>query len=223
MVGAGLLAWLLMGKFVDHLPSHRMAAMLHRQHGVEIPRNTIAGWVEQAADLLSPIYRAMRDGLRKRAYLQVDETPVRYLDPDGFCPRLSVVGTDQRNRRTCVQSDLVLAIPHGKSVYEPLRIPRSPGRRRGHTSSVSAPPDSPSSAHEATMNTRFQINLRRLPILAGAGMGLIWGGAIALLAASTIGNGYADFAIRVAVAVLFTLLGAGFGWLVHRAIIAARK
>lgn len=82
MVGAGLLAWLLMGKFVDHLPLHRMAAMLHRQHGVEIPRNTIAGWVEQSADLLSPIYRAMRDRLRKRTYLQVDETPVRYLDPD---------------------------------------------------------------------------------------------------------------------------------------------
>jgi hypothetical protein len=82
MVGAGLLAWLLMSKFVDHLPLHRLAAMLHRQHGVEIPRNTIAGWVEQAADLMSPIYRAMRDKLRTKTYLQVDETTVRYLDPD---------------------------------------------------------------------------------------------------------------------------------------------
>lgn len=82
MVGAGLLAWLLMSKFVDHLPLHRLAAMLHRQHGVEIPRNTISGWVEQSTDLLMAIYRAMREKQRRKSYLQVDETPVRYLDPD---------------------------------------------------------------------------------------------------------------------------------------------
>lgn len=82
MVGAGLLAWLLVSKYVDHLPLHRLGSMLHRQHGVEIPRNTLAGWCEQAADLLGPIYRAMRDQHRKRSYLQVDETPVRYLDPE---------------------------------------------------------------------------------------------------------------------------------------------
>lgn len=73
------------------------------------------------------------------------------------------------------------------------------------------------------MNTRFRINLRRLPILAGAGLGLIWGGAIALLADSTLGNRYADLAIRMVVASLFTLLGAGFGWLCHRGIDFLRK
>ncbi len=82
MVGAGLLAWLLMSKFVDHLPLHRLAAMLQRQHGVEIPRNTLSGWVEQAAELLKLVYLAMRDRHRKRDYLQVDETPVRCLDAD---------------------------------------------------------------------------------------------------------------------------------------------
>lgn len=82
MVGAGLLAWLLMSKFVDHMPLYRMATMLRRQHGVEIARNTIAGWVEQACELLRPVYRFMQERLRKRSYLQVDETPTRYLDPD---------------------------------------------------------------------------------------------------------------------------------------------
>ncbi len=82
MVGPGLLAWLLMSKYTDHLPLYRMAAMLQRQHGVEIPRNTLASWVEQSADLLSPIYRAMRAKHRSRTYLQVDETPIRYLDPE---------------------------------------------------------------------------------------------------------------------------------------------
>lgn len=82
MVGAGLLAWLLMSKYTDHLPLYRLGAMLYRQHGIEIPRNTLASWVEQAADLLSPIYRAMQAKLQKKTYLQVDETPVRYLDSE---------------------------------------------------------------------------------------------------------------------------------------------
>lgn len=82
MVGAGLLAWLLMSKYTDHLPLHRLAAMLHRQHGIEIARNTLAGWVEQSAALLKPVYLAMLARLRKQTYLQVDETPVRYLDPE---------------------------------------------------------------------------------------------------------------------------------------------
>lgn len=82
MVGAGLLAWLLINKYVDHVPLHRTAAILRRQHGVEVPRNTLSGWVEQATRLLWPIYRAMQAKLRRRTYLQVDETPVRYLDPD---------------------------------------------------------------------------------------------------------------------------------------------
>src|SRR5690606_3589671 len=82
MVGAGLLAWLLMSKFVDHMPLYRMATMLRRQHGVEIARNTIAGWVEQACELLRPVYRFMQERLRKRSYLQVDETPTGYLDSD---------------------------------------------------------------------------------------------------------------------------------------------
>jgi transposase len=82
MVGAGLLAWLLINKFVDHVPLHRTAMILRRQHGVDIPRNTLTGWVEQATELLRPIYRAMQTQLRQRTYLQVDETSTRYLDPD---------------------------------------------------------------------------------------------------------------------------------------------
>jgi Transposase IS66 family len=31
---------------------------------------------------LSPIYREMKAALQARDYLQVDETPIRYLDPD---------------------------------------------------------------------------------------------------------------------------------------------
>ncbi len=82
MVGAGLLAWLLMSKYTDHLPLYRLAAMLRRQHGVDIPRTTLSGWVDQAVELLRPIYQAMQKRLTRCTYLQVDETPIRYLDPE---------------------------------------------------------------------------------------------------------------------------------------------
>jgi len=39
-------------------------------------------WVEQAAELLKPVYRAIREDLLAGNYLQADETPIRYLDPD---------------------------------------------------------------------------------------------------------------------------------------------
>ena len=74
MVGAGLLAWLLSGKYVDHLPLYRMAEMFKRQQGVEIARNTITGWVDQSVELLKAVYQAMVRKLQQRDYLQVDET-----------------------------------------------------------------------------------------------------------------------------------------------------
>ena len=39
-------------------------------------------WVEQAAELLKPVYRSIREDLLRGNYLQADETPIRYLDPD---------------------------------------------------------------------------------------------------------------------------------------------
>jgi hypothetical protein len=38
--------------------------------------------VEQAAELLKPVYRSIREDLLAGNYLQADETPIRYLDPD---------------------------------------------------------------------------------------------------------------------------------------------
>jgi hypothetical protein len=38
--------------------------------------------VEQAAELLKPVYRSIREDLLRGNYLQADETPIRYLDPD---------------------------------------------------------------------------------------------------------------------------------------------
>jgi transposase len=82
MVGPGLLAQILVSKYEHHLPLYRQAKMFRQQFGVELSRKTMGDWVEQAAELLKPVYRAIREDLLRGDYLQADETPIRYLDPD---------------------------------------------------------------------------------------------------------------------------------------------
>jgi transposase len=80
--GAGLLTQVIVSKYEDHLPLYRQAQIYRQRHRVELSRQTLCGWVEAGADWLNPIYREMKAALQARDYLQVDETPIRYLDPD---------------------------------------------------------------------------------------------------------------------------------------------
>ena len=80
--GAGLLTHVLVSKYEDHLPLYRQEKIYRERHGVNLSRQTMSGWVEAAADWLGPIYREMKAGLVAQEYLQADETPIRYLDPD---------------------------------------------------------------------------------------------------------------------------------------------
>src|SRR5208282_3649197 len=82
MVGPGLLAQILVGKYEYHQPLYRQEKMFRQQFGVELSRKTMGSWVEQAAELLKPVYRSIREDLLRGNYLQADETPIRYLDPD---------------------------------------------------------------------------------------------------------------------------------------------
>jgi len=82
MVGAGLLAQILVSKYEYHQPLYRQERMFRQQFGVDLSRKTMGCWVEQAAELLKPVYRSIREVLLGGNYLQADETPIRYLDPD---------------------------------------------------------------------------------------------------------------------------------------------
>jgi hypothetical protein len=82
MVGPGLLAQILVSKYEYHQPLYRQEKMFRQQFGVELSRKTMGCWVEQAAELLKPVYRTIREDLIAGNYLQADETPIRYLDPD---------------------------------------------------------------------------------------------------------------------------------------------
>src|SRR5262245_56451004 len=77
---AGLLAHVLVSKYVDHLPLYRQESILGRL-GWEVPRSTLCAQVIACADVLAPLYRLMCDRVRASASLHADDTPVVLLAP----------------------------------------------------------------------------------------------------------------------------------------------
>ena len=82
LAAPGLLAQLLVGKYCDHLPFYRQEQIFRQRHGVFIARQQMVQWTGQSVRLLSGISDCLKDQLRQGGYLQVDETPVRYQDPN---------------------------------------------------------------------------------------------------------------------------------------------
>jgi transposase len=81
VAGPGLLAHVLVSKYCDHLPLYRQEQIFAQRHQINLPRQTLARWVELSADWLQPIYEQIRTGVLGNAYVQVDETPIEYLAP----------------------------------------------------------------------------------------------------------------------------------------------
>jgi transposase len=81
LAAPGLLAQILTAKYCDHLPLYRQEQIYRTRHGVHLPRQSMARWVGLAAGWLRPIYEQMRTGVLAGGYVQVDETPIRYLEP----------------------------------------------------------------------------------------------------------------------------------------------
>jgi transposase len=79
--GPGLLAHVVLAKYLQHLPLYRVQQEIAR-FGVEITRTTLADWVAATATALEPLYHLVRDDLMAGSYLQVDETPVQVMDPE---------------------------------------------------------------------------------------------------------------------------------------------
>lgn len=79
-VGAGLLAHVIVSKYVDHLPLYRQSAIYTRQ-GVEIARSTMADWVGAADYTVRPLVNAINRHVIKAAKLHTDDTPVDVLQP----------------------------------------------------------------------------------------------------------------------------------------------
>jgi hypothetical protein len=77
----GLIAAIIVGKFCDHLPLYRQQQILSTRYQVELPRQTMAQWMGLAAHWLKPIYDLIQKDVLAGGYVQVDETPIKYLAP----------------------------------------------------------------------------------------------------------------------------------------------
>ena len=98
----GLLAHILVSKYCDHLPLYRQEQIYAQRHQVQLPRQTLARWVELAADWLKPIYEQIRTGVMAGGYVQVDETPIDYLEPGNGKTKQGYLWTGSRPGRRCV-------------------------------------------------------------------------------------------------------------------------
>ena len=76
----GLLTQVLVAKYADHTPLYRQSGIYQRA-GIELDRGTLAGWVGQAARLLSPLAEAIGRYVLQAEKVHTDDTPVPVLDP----------------------------------------------------------------------------------------------------------------------------------------------
>ena len=80
MPTAGLLAQVLIAKYLDHLPLYRQERIFERA-GLAIPRATLAQWVGRCGVALQPVVDALKAEMLARDILHADETPVAMLNP----------------------------------------------------------------------------------------------------------------------------------------------
>jgi len=79
-VSVDLIVYIIIGKFIDHLPLYRQELIFLR-YGLKLSRKTMCDWIGKIAiDWLKPIYSYMLKELRKCNYLHLDETLTRYIN-----------------------------------------------------------------------------------------------------------------------------------------------
>jgi transposase len=81
LAGPGLIAFVVVSKFADHLPLYRLEDILTR-HGVHLARSTLCDWVRDAATVLEPLAALQRSLVLQSPVIWTDDTPVTVLGGD---------------------------------------------------------------------------------------------------------------------------------------------
>jgi transposase len=82
LAAEGLLAYVVVSKYVDHLPLYRLERIFDREH-LDLSRATLCGWVADVAAALAPIGDELRRQVVAATYLQTDDTPITILEERG--------------------------------------------------------------------------------------------------------------------------------------------
>lgn len=80
MAAVGLLTWVVICKYSDHLPLYRIAQIAARE-GVTLSLSTMAEWIGRIGVALQPLVDRLILHLLQGRVLHADETPVAQLDP----------------------------------------------------------------------------------------------------------------------------------------------
>jgi transposase len=81
IAGITLLTYLIISKYVDHLPIYRLQQIFKRDK-VNIDEATIYNWLKRACHLLEPLYQEHRKSVLQTRYLSADETTIAVLDEE---------------------------------------------------------------------------------------------------------------------------------------------
>lgn len=77
--GFGLMADVLIKKYCDHLPLHRIRA-IYKRAGPDLAVSTLADWTTDGAEAFLPIVGLLESRARVSHVLAVDDTPITVLD-----------------------------------------------------------------------------------------------------------------------------------------------
>ncbi|MFV1465916.1 MULTISPECIES: IS66 family transposase [unclassified Phaeobacter] len=118
--GPGLLAHVLVNKYVGHLPLYRLSGIFEPD-GIDIDRSTLADWIGKSTALLEPLADAIGRHVSAGQAIFADDTPVKVLAPgtsETTTARIWAYGWDER--------------PCGSRVPPVSRYQFSPDRKGQH-------------------------------------------------------------------------------------------
>ena len=83
MASIGLLAYLIVAKYMDGLPLYRMEGILKR-YGGDVTRTSMASWIIRLAEQCQPLIHVMREHQHSGSLIQMDETRIQVLKEKGY-------------------------------------------------------------------------------------------------------------------------------------------
>ncbi|MCX4025329.1 IS66 family transposase [Spartinivicinus marinus] len=85
VASTGMLAYIIVAKYMDALPLHRLEGIFNR-YGGSVTRTTMANWLIKLARPLQPLINLLRDHQLVYELIQADETRIQVLKEPGRSP-----------------------------------------------------------------------------------------------------------------------------------------
>src|SRR3954468_23764116 len=104
LAAPGLLAHVLVSKFVEHMPLYRQQDELARAD-ILISRSTLCGWLDQCAQFFKPLAGLMHREVLESEVIQADVTPLRYASDGRLEIEKQLLGADVATEHWSLNAD----------------------------------------------------------------------------------------------------------------------